>query len=127
MVQDYKKLIVYQESFKLAVDTYKIFEKTKTSLRLKEQLFGSVSAIFANLAEMVAYDSKTQQKQKVCICLAESNEAEAWFDFCKEIGVIDGETHKGLTGRLLRIRYMLFKFLESIKTDIKTQKDQSRP
>ncbi len=115
MAQNPKKLFVYGEAFKLSVDVYKQFKDVKTSLRLKEQLFGSVSSICANLAEMGAFESVAQQRQKLVVCIGECNESEYWLDLCKEVGWLDGVRHEDFISRLTRIRIMLFKLLNSIK------------
>jgi len=119
MTQDPKKLHVYQKAFELSVEVYKRFKDVKVSLRLREQLFGSVSSICANLAEMGSFESKTQQKQKIVICIGECNEAEYWFDFCKEVGLLNESEHQKFLSELTRVRIMLFNLFASVKKDIK--------
>ncbi|MBI5158556.1 four helix bundle protein [Candidatus Micrarchaeota archaeon] len=117
MAQNPKNLPVYKEAFKLSVDVYNTFKEVKTSLRLKEQLFGSVSSVCANLAEMSAFESQGQQKQKIRICIGECNEAEYWFDLCKEVCLLDGVSHENFSSRLAGVRAMLFGLLKSISQE----------
>ncbi len=103
-MQTPKNLRVYQEAFNLSVDIYKRFKDEKTSLRLKEQLFGCVSSICANLSEMCAFESKLHQKHKVVICLGEANEAEFWLDLCRGIGVLKDSEHYEFSCRVNAIK-----------------------
>ncbi|MEW5996778.1 MAG: four helix bundle protein [Candidatus Micrarchaeota archaeon] len=118
MVQNPKNLRVYGQAFMLSADVYNRFRDIKTSLRLKDQLFGSVSSVCANLAEMGAFESKTQQKQKLITCVGECNEAEYWFDLCREVGLLGEKEHGEFTGKLRKVRVMLFNLLGSVKEDI---------
>ncbi|MEW6035220.1 MAG: four helix bundle protein [Candidatus Micrarchaeota archaeon] len=53
-MQDFKKLRVYEEAFRLSKDVFQFMEDKRMSSRAKEQLLASVSSICANLAEMGA-------------------------------------------------------------------------
>jgi len=117
-MQNFKKLIVYQEAFNLSKLIYNELKEVKSHFRLKEQLFGATSAIAANLAEMSAFENKNQQKQKLITCIAEANETEFWLDFCKEVGLLNEEKHKNYSNVITKIRMMLLNLLKSIKSEI---------
>ena len=117
MPQEFKKLKVYQEAFGLSKGAYLKLQNANCSLRLREQLFGAVSSICANLAEMGAFENKAQQKQKIITCISEANEAEYWFDLCKELGIISANEHADFLQKLVGIRRMLFRLLEAVKQD----------
>lgn len=66
MTRHFKNLKIYDDAFRLSKDLYIFFQDTRqVPLRTKEQLLSSASSICANLAEMAAFESKPQQKQKV--------------------------------------------------------------
>jgi four helix bundle protein len=118
MVQDFKKLRVYQEAYDLSKEVYKELKDVKGNFRLKEQLFGSTTAICANLAEMSAFENKNQQKQKLTTCLGEANETEFWLNFCKDVGLLDAEKFKTYQNKLKMTRMMLFNLYKAIKQEI---------
>ena len=76
MTQNFKNLKVYEEAFRLSKDLYIFFDGRQVSLRAKEQVLASASSICANLAEMAAFESKPQQRQKIMICIGEANETD---------------------------------------------------
>ncbi|PIZ93529.1 hypothetical protein COX84_05910 [Candidatus Micrarchaeota archaeon CG_4_10_14_0_2_um_filter_49_7] len=77
-------------------------------------MFGSVSPICANLAEMAAFTSKPAQRQKVIVCIGECNEAEYWLDLCSAIEILDRENHDRFANQLIAIRKQLFNLLTII-------------
>ncbi|MBN2457756.1 four helix bundle protein [Candidatus Woesearchaeota archaeon] len=113
-MQNFKELIVYKEAYELSKDIFKDIKSSK-NFRLKEQLFGSVTAIPANLAEMGAFESDKASQQKVRVCIGEANETEFWLDFCNDTGEITKEKHSDYTARITKIRKMLFNLLKSMK------------
>jgi len=118
MTQNFTKLNVYQEAYTLSKDVYNDMKDVKNNFRLKEQLFGSTTAICANLAEMSAFDNKNAQKQKVSTCLGETNETEFWLNFCKDVGLLDEGKFKGYVNRLRITRMMLFNLRKSIAKEV---------
>ncbi len=85
---------------------------------LKEQLFGSITAIPANLAEMSSMENKNQQTNKLRVCIGECNETEFWLAFCKDVGLITEQVCKEYVDRITKVRMMLFSLLKSINTPI---------
>jgi len=118
MAQNSEKLDVYQESYTLSRDVFLELENVNKSFRLKEQLFGAVSSIPANLMEFGAMENKKQQAQKLSVCIGEANEAQYWFDLCKDVGIISPEKHKNFLNRIKVIRMKLFNLLNSVKADM---------
>ena len=108
MTQNFKNLKVYEEAFGLSKEIYLFLEDKKMSLRAKEQLLASVSSICANLAEMAAFESKGQQKQKIITCIAEANETEFWLDLNYELKIVPQREHLDFMNKLVKIRSMLF-------------------
>jgi four helix bundle protein len=114
-MQDFKKLRVYEEAFRLSKDVFEFMEDKKMSFRAKEQLLASVSSICANLAEMGAIDSIPAQRQKLVTCIGESNEAEFWLDLCYSLKIIPQREHLRFMDALVRIRSMLCKLKASVE------------
>ncbi|MFN7990600.1 MAG: four helix bundle protein [Candidatus Micrarchaeia archaeon] len=108
MTQNFKNLKVYDDAFMLSKDLYLFFQDTQVSLRAKEQLLASASAICANLAEMAAFDSKGAMKQKVTTCIGEANECQFWLDMMHELKVLPQREHLDFMNRLVKVRSMLF-------------------
>ena len=108
MTQNFKNLKVYSEAYALSKEVFNFLREKKMSFRAKEQLLASVSSICANLAEMAAFESKGQQKQKVITCIAEANETEFWLDLNHELQIIPQREHLAFMNKLVRIRSMLF-------------------
>ena len=79
MVQNFKNLKIYKDAFQLSKELYLALESKRMSFRTREQIWASASSICANIAEMGAFESKSQQKQKMIICIAEANETEFWL------------------------------------------------
>ncbi len=118
MTQDFKKLKVYDEAYRLAKDLYNELKDVKSNFRLKEQIFGSTTAICANLAEMSAFDNKNAQRQKVATCLGEANETEFWLNFCKDVGLLNESKFKDFANRLKITRMMLFNLHKAVKAEV---------
>ena len=119
MVQNFSKLNVYQEAYNLSKDVYNEMKDVNGNFRLKEQLFGSTTAICANLAEMSAFDNKNAQKQKVSTCLGEANETEFWLNFCKDVGLLAEDKFKDFSNRAKVTRMMLFNLHKSVEAEAK--------
>lgn len=116
-VQNFKNLIVYEEAFRLSKDIFEFMEGKHMSLRAKEQLLASVSSICANLAEMGAFESPAQKRQKIITCIGEANETEYWLDLCHSLKVIPQREHLNFMAALVKVRSMLCKLKTAIEED----------
>lgn len=114
-MQNFKNLNVYEEAFRLSKDIFEFMEDKRMSLRAKEQLLASVSSICANLAEMGAFESKAQMRQKLVTCIGEANETEFWLDLCHSLKIIPQREHLDFMTSLVKIRSMLCKLKNSIE------------
>lgn len=120
-MQNFKNLKVYEDAFRLSRDLYIFLDDKKVSLRAKEQLLASASSICANLAEMGAFESKPQQRQKVITCISEANETEFWLDMMQELKVLPQREHLDFMNRLVKIRSMLFNLKKSMDGEIRSE------
>lgn len=114
-MQNFKNLKVYEEAFRLSKDIYEFMEDKQMSRRAKEQLLASCSSICANLAEMGAFDSKGQMRQRLVTCIGEANETEFWLDLCHSLKVIPQREHLKFMNSVVSIRSMLCKLKSSIE------------
>jgi four helix bundle protein len=114
MPQNPFKLQVYQEAFELSKKICKEIKDSKDFWRLKEQLAASCTSVWANLAEMGAYDNKNEQKQKIRLCIAECNETEARLQFASDMEMIDSTRCKEYINGIKVVRMKLFNLLKVI-------------
>ena len=114
-MQDFKKLRVYEEAFRLSKDVFQFMGDKRMSYRAKEQLLASVSSICANLAEMGALDSIPAQRQKLVTCIGECNETEYWLDLCNSLDIVPQREHLRFMDALVRVRSMLCKLKISVE------------
>ena len=108
--QGFRDLIVYQKSYKLAME---IFEITKTYPKeekylLIDQIRRSSRSIPSNIAE--AWVKRKYPKSfvsKLLDSLAEESETEVWIDMSQDCKYIDDQLHNNLLGRYMEVAKML--------------------
>lgn len=112
----FKKLIVYQKAFALAMD---IFRLTKSFPReeqfaLVSQIRRSSRAICGCIGE--AYRKRQYSKHfvsKTSDADMENTETQVWLDFALECEYISSEIHQDFTARSQEIGRMLFGMINS--------------
>lgn len=117
MTQNFKNLKVYRDALSLSRDIYVRFKDVKGSLRTKEQIISSVTSIGANLCEFASMDNKSQQKQKLTVCIGEANETEHWLEFYKGTELTE-EEYRGFLNRLVNIRKGLFNLRKAVESEM---------
>jgi four helix bundle protein len=108
--QGFRDLIVYQKSYKLAME---IFEITKSfpkeeKYSLVDQIRRSSRSIPSNIAE--AWVKRKYPKSfvsKLLDSLAEEAETEVWIDMSKDCKYIDDQLHNSLLERYQEVAKML--------------------
>ena len=108
--QGFRDLIVYQKSYKLAME---IFEITKSypkeeKYSLVDQIKRSSRSIPSNIAE--AWVKRKYPKSfvsKLLDSLAEEAETEVWIDMSKDCKYIDDQLHNSLLERYQEVAKML--------------------
>ena len=108
--QGFRDLIVYQKSYKLAME---IFEITKTYPKeekylLIDQIRRSSRSIPSNIAE--AWVKRKYPKSfvsKLLDSLAEESETEVWIDMSQDCKYIDDQLHNNLLERYQEVAKML--------------------
>jgi len=112
-MHDFKNLSMYQKAFDLSKAIYTEIGDSK-QYRIRDQLIGSVTSVCANLAEMTSFDNKNQMKQKLRICIGETNETEFWINFLNEINIFSEEKTNNFLEQVYLIRIMLCRYLKKI-------------
>ncbi len=112
----YKELIVWQKSYKLALDIYSISKSFP-----KEEMFGitsqirrSVISIPSNIAEGNSRGSKKEYVQFLRIALGSATELETQILLCKDLGlikVLDYNTIQLLLEEVIKMLSVLIKKL----------------
>jgi four helix bundle protein len=108
--QGFRDLIVYQKSYKLAME---IFEITKSfpkeeKYSLVDQIKRSSRSVPANIAE--AWVKRKYPKSfvsKLLDSLAEEAETEVWIDMSKDCKYIDDQLYNSLLDRCQEVAKML--------------------
>ena len=106
----FRDLIVYQKSYKLAVD---IFNETKSFPKeevysLMDQIRRSSRSVPANIAE--GWPKRKYPKSfvsKLIDAAGEASETEFWLDMSKDLGYLKKEVQRDLVNRCQEIGKML--------------------
>ncbi|MGV8171921.1 MAG: four helix bundle protein [Candidatus Woesearchaeota archaeon] len=123
-MQDFHNLKVYQEALSLSIEIYNVSTNWQ-DLRLKGQLNSAVRSIFANLAEMSAFDNNTNQAmQKVKVSVGEANETESWLEYCRGVNLITEEQYQKWLAQIISIRRKLYGLISSMKKEILENKNK---
>jgi len=96
---DFKKLIVYQKAFKLAMDIFEISKKfpKEETYSLTDQIRRSSRSVCSNVGE--AYRKRLYQRNfisKLTDSDAENTETQIWLDFAFSCNYINEEVYQKL-------------------------------
>ena len=108
--QGFRDLIVYQKSYKLAMEIFKITKSfpKEEKYSLVDQIRRSSRSVPTNISE--AWVKRKYPKSfvsKLLDSLAEESETEVWIDMSKDCGYIDVKLHKSLLERYQEVAKML--------------------
>ena len=105
-IRNYKDLIVWQKSMKLALEIYKLTEKFP-----KSEVFGSVNqmrrsafSIPSNIAEGWARKSSGNYLQFLSIACGSAAELETQLTLTQRLGYGDGDSYKHIFDILLEVQ-----------------------
>jgi four helix bundle protein len=106
----FRDLIVYQKSYKLAMEIFEITRKfpKEEKYSLVDQIKRSSRSVPSNIAE--AWVKRKYPKSfvsKLLDSLAEEGETEVWIDMSKDCKYIDVELHNSLLERYTEVAKML--------------------
>jgi len=106
----FRDLIVYQRSYKLAFEIFKITKSfpKEEKYSLVDQISRSSRSVPANISE--AWVKRKYPKSfvnKLLDSLAEEAETEVWIDMSKDFNYIDEQLHKSLLEQYQEVAKML--------------------
>ena len=106
----FRDLIVYQKSYKLAMETFEITKSfpKEEKYSLVDQVRRSSRSVPANISE--AWVKRKYPKSfvsKLLDSLAEEGETEVWIDMSKDCKYIDDQLHISLLERYQEVAKML--------------------
>ena len=115
---DYRKLKIYEKSYRAAVASYK-----QTESFPKEEIYGITSqmrrasiSIALNIAEGNAKrESKQEFKRFLQMSMGSANEMSVLIDFAKDLGYIDEETHERASQEYEEIGKMIRGFIKGLE------------
>lgn len=108
---DFKNLIAYQKSYRLALDIFNISKMFPADEKygLTSQVRKSSRSVCANLAE--AYRRRKYKPHflsKLTDCEAEKTETEIWLDFSKDCNHITIKMFNDLSARNTEVRKLIY-------------------
>jgi four helix bundle protein len=115
-VGSFKDLIVYQKSFKLAMEIFelsKYFPKEE-KYSLTDQIRRSSRSVTSNIAE--SWAKRRYEKSfinKLTDSLGEENETEVWLDYSYKCDYVQKETHERLILEYDEVRKMLISMINN--------------
>ncbi|HXK35804.1 MAG TPA: four helix bundle protein [Candidatus Paceibacterota bacterium] len=115
-MNSYKDLIVWQRSFELAKEIYRLTSKFPNSevYGLTSQLRRASISIISNLAEGFSRKSWKENKQFLSIAFGSSSEIETQLLLAKELGFAPDNEFNRSEGLLLEVRKMLNTMLRGV-------------
>ncbi len=122
-MQDFKKLKVWQKSFQLGLEIYKI-----TSTFPKEEVYGLTSqirrsciSISANIAEGCGRKGKAEFIQFLHIAIGSASELENYLLFARELDILNIENFNKINSDLDKIKRKLINLMKTIQSTTKTK------
>lgn len=118
-VTDVTKLMVYQRSFDVSIEIYKLTKDLKL-YSLKDQVIRSSTSTFANISEGMMFRNLYPNKTATFLAtsLGSCNETKTWLMYFKSIGVIDSVAADKLIDECGEISLMLCSMINKIYTEI---------
>lgn len=112
---NFKKLIIWQESLELVIETYKTTKTfpSEEKFGLTSQLNRCSVSIPSNIAEGTSKSSEKHFKNYLETALGSSFEWETQIIIAYKIGYINQDKFKELENRINKILNMIYKFMTS--------------
>lgn len=118
MVQDFKKLQIWKESFDLGIEIYKsvIPNLPKEELYgISSQLRRAIVSISSNVAEGTGKKTSRDFASYIYNALGSCKEVENLLLFANKLGYITDEKHKELDNKIINLGGKLHNFIKSIE------------
>ena len=117
MVQDYKQLKIWQRSFQLAVEVYKLTNKFPKSEKYNRtsQLKRAATSISTNIAEGASKHTTTDFQRFLYQAYGSLKEVESLLLLSKELKYILVKDFEPLAKEIDELARMIYRFIEVIK------------
>jgi len=113
---NFKKLIIWQESLELVIETYKITKSfpSQEKFGLSSQLNRCSVSIPSNIAEGTSKSSEKHFKNYLETSLGSAFEWETQIIIAHRVGYINQNEFTELENRISKIQNMIYKFMTSL-------------
>lgn len=120
-MRDFKNFDVWKVSHQLTLKTYQISENFPKSeiFGLTSQLRRATYSIGLNIAEGCGRETDNEFKRFLHIAYGSANEVEYIYLLSRDLNYISIENYNELNEYVVRIKKMLIKLINKLKTDIK--------
>ena len=117
MVQDYKQLKIWQRSFQLAVEVYKLTNKFPKSEKynLTSQLRRAATSISSNIAEGASKHTTQDFQRFLYQAYASLKEVESLLLLSKELKYVLERDFDVLAKEIDELARMIYRFIEVVK------------
>lgn len=116
-MQDFRKLVVWEKSYKLALDTYLL-----TRSFPKEELYGLVSqmrrasiSVPANIAEGCGRFTGSELARFLDIAMGSISELDCYLLFARDLNYVVEKDYMQLDEKLVEVRRMLIAFIQTVR------------
>ena len=116
-MQDFRKLAVWQKSFKLGLEIYQLTRNFP-----KEELYGLTSqlrrasvSISANIAEGCGRFTSSELVRFLDISMGSFSEVDTYLEFGRELGYLSDKDFSDLQPRLVEVRRMLIALIQTVR------------
>jgi four helix bundle protein len=115
-VQDYKKLRVWQDAHRLALETYAAtaYLKAPGTWPLRDQMHRAAISVPSNIAEGSGRSSDADFRRFLFHALGSLNELEYDFLLASDLGYLPARVHAGAVGRIVDVRRMISGLITSL-------------
>ncbi len=121
-MQDFTKLAVWQKSYKLALEIYKV-----TRSFPKEELYGitgqmrrASTSIPANISEGCGRYTGSELLRFLDIAMGSGSELHYFLMFARDLNYLSDETYVQLEPKVVEVKQMLTAFILKLRQDNKT-------
>lgn len=118
--ESYHKLIVYQKSRELILQTYlltKLYPKSEEYVLVPQMRRAAIS-IDANIVEGYSKHSTKELRRFLNISISSATELEFFINLSLDLNYITEKNHKSITNLLIEVKKLLYSFRRALKTKV---------
>ncbi len=119
MARNYKKYIVYQKGYELAIELYKITNKLPAHEQnnLIEQIRRAATSIPVNIAEGSAKKSPKEFLYFLNVAYGSAKELAVLIDLSRDVGYIKEDIYDRISGQIDNFNKKIFLFIRHIEKE----------